>query len=234
MSKRELVLVVDVETCGNKVKKVYDLGYAVVERTTGIIVESDSLVIGEVFYGMAREMRSAYYAEKLPQYRAGIKVGKWNVVSIFAAQAYMREVCERYNIRKVYAYNCAFDRDALNSTMRVLTDSDTAIFFPRRVIFCDIWHMACQVIMTQVGYREFANTHGWITEVGNLRTSAEACYAFISGTPNFEEEHTGLADVMIEIEIMVTAIKKKKRMSEEIWRACWKIPQRIDLQPALF
>ena len=225
MSKRENILVVDVETCGAQNNKVYDLGWAIVEKATKRIIESGSYAIAEVFYGCSREMRSAYYGEKLPQYFSGIRSGEWTVMPPLNARDIITAAMKRHNVKKVYAYNCKFDRNALNSTVRIVTENKFSYFFPYGTQFCDIWHIACQTTMKQRGFGRFARAHGFVSEKGNLRTSAEVCYAYITKNPEFEEDHTGLADVMIEIEILHHALRQKKRTKHGIISHPWRLVQ---------
>jgi hypothetical protein len=224
-----LVLVVDVETCGALGDgKVYDLGFAVVEPKTATIVEMHSLVIPEVFYGMESEMRSAYYADKLPQYVAGIDSGEWTLSTFWNTWNLVRDTMRKYGITKVYAYNCKFDKDALNNTMRVITAGRFSHFFPKGTIFCDIWHMACQSIMSQRNFVKFCNKNGFVSDAGNLRTSAEVCYAYITKNATFEEAHTGLDDVLIEAAILQHIYRQKqKRVNEKIVPNPWRIPQKV-------
>lgn len=228
----KLVLVVDVETCGGfGAPHVYDLGFAVVEPKTGNIVESHSLVIPEVFYGMADEMANAYYAEKLPQYVAGIEAGTWQVVPFWTAWNLVHNTMRKYGIRKVYAYNCGFDRNALNSTMQAMTCGKWKHFFPRNTIFCDIWHMACQTIMSQRNFIKFCNRNGHVSDAGNVRTTAEVCYAYMTKNPHFEESHTGLEDVVIEAQILAKIIKIRRGIVDESLVAMpWQIPQVVRVQ----
>ena len=61
-------LMIDTETAGElDAPLVYDYGGAVVDNK-GRIIQTFSLVISDVFYGMPEKMESAYYAEKLPEY----------------------------------------------------------------------------------------------------------------------------------------------------------------------
>jgi hypothetical protein len=226
MPKREIVLVVDVETCGDLARPmVYDLGIAAVERSTGRIVESHSLVIPEVFYGMADDMQSAYYANKLPQYIAGIESGAWNIMPFWAAWNLVRDMVKRYGVKRVYAYNAAFDKKALNATMQAITANRFHNFFPRGVKMCCIWTMACQTIMRQGRFRRFCESNGFVSPAGNLRTSAEVAYAYMTKNPKFEESHTGLDDVKIETEILHYILRQRKKVNEKPKRDCWKIPQ---------
>jgi hypothetical protein len=226
MSKRELCLVVDVETAGGFAKPlVYDLGFAVVERSTGRIVEAHSLVVRDVFFDMPEQMATAYYAEKLPEYYKGIRSGAFRVVRFWTAWKMVREIIAKYNIRRVYAYNAKFDKGALNTTARVVTAGKVCNFFPRGVKFCDIWHMACQTVLSQKRYRKFAEANGLVSEAGNLRTSAEACYAYVTGQPGYAEPHTGLEDVIIEAQILHKVLRQHKRVCECLVHNPWRIPQ---------
>lgn len=53
--------------------------------------------------------------------------------------------------------------------------------------------------------------NNWLTDANNFKTSAEIGYRFITGNVDFIEEHTGLEDVLIEIEIMAYALRQNKR-----------------------
>lgn len=228
MPKREMCLVVDVETAGGfESPLVYDLGFAVVERTTGRIVEGHSLIIRDVFFDREKDMQSAYYADKVPAYYKGIRNGEFRVVRFWTAWRLMRETIEKYGIKRVYAYNARFDKNALNNTAKVITSGKIHNFFPRGVRFCCIWHMACQTIMSQKRFRKFAERNGMVSEYGNLRTSAEVCYAYIRNEPGYVEPHTGLEDVRIETEILYHVIRQKQRTDERLAWNPWRIPQGV-------
>lgn len=85
--------------------------------------------------------------------------------------------------------------------------------------------MACQVLLNRSTYRKFAMQNGLIKESGNLQTSAEACYKYITDKVDFIESHTGLEDVLIETEILAKCFKTHKKMDTSINRLCWRIPQ---------
>ena len=226
MPKREFALVIDVETCGDLKKPlVYDLGFAVIERRSGKIVESASLVIGETFFAHADAMRTAYYADKLPIYREGMANGKFVTVPMWVAWRKVRDVIRKYNIKRAYAYNMDFDQRALNHTIKIHSNGRYNSFLPAGIEYCCIMHMACQTILSQRKYGIFARANGFVSPAGNVRTTAEAAYAYITNNPAYQEPHTGLEDVKIEIGIMQKCIRQKKRMVEKPRRDAWKIPQ---------
>lgn len=223
--KKQYFLVVDVETANSTDDAlVYDLGYAVADRQ-GHVYEMGSLVISDIFSGEADLMASAYYANKIPQYIDGIRHHEHEVTNFYSARRTVLKIMEKYDIDTVCAYNASFDCRALNTTQRWLTKSKYRFFFPYGTkIYC-IWHMACQVICTQKNYVKFCEKNDFIKPSGNIHTNAETVYAYISKDVNFEENHTGLQDVLIEVQIMAKCFAQHKKMDKFVNRLCWKIPQ---------
>jgi hypothetical protein len=86
--------------------------------------------------------------------------------------------------------------------------------------------MACQVICTQKRYRKFCEANGFVKPSGNLHTNAEAVYAYMTKDATFDESHTGLADVLIEVQIMAKCFAQHKKMDKSINKSCWRIPQK--------
>ena len=114
---------------------------------------------------------------------------------------------------------------ALNTTERWLTKSKYRFFLPYGTkVFC-IWHMACQVLCTQKSYIRFCLENGLTSPSGNIKTSAEAVYAYMTDNAEFSESHTGLRDVLIEVQIMARCFRQHKHMDKAINRSCWRIPQ---------
>ena len=82
--------------------------------------------------------------------------------------------------------------------------------------------MACQVLATQKTFLK----ENVINEKGNYITNAERLYHYITKDLDFKEKHTGLEDVRIESQIMARCFKQHKKMSKNIYRACWDIPNK--------
>jgi hypothetical protein len=55
-------------------------------------------------------------------------------------------------------------------------------------------------------YQAFCETNKLFTESGNYSTSAETLFRYITQNLEFEEEHTALADSLIEFEILRTCL----------------------------
>ena len=218
-------LVLDVETANSTDDPlVYDLGFAVCDRK-GNIYEAESYVVSDIFFKETELMQTAYYHEKLPKYYEGIKKQAFKVINFYTAKKRIADLIEKYNIKAVCAYNASFDTKALNTTQRYLTNSKYRYFLPYGTeVYC-IWHMACQVICTQKRYIKFCLDNGFVSESGNIKTSAEAVFAYMTKNEKYEECHTGLQDVLIETQIMAKCFAQHKKMNKKINRLCWRIPQ---------
>lgn len=222
---KDYYLVLDVETANSTDDPlVYDLGFAVCDRK-GNIYEAESYVVSDIFYKETELMQSAYYHEKLPKYYEGIKEKAFKVINFYTAKKRIADLIEKYNIKAVCAYNASFDTKALNTTQRYLTNSKYRYFLPYGTeVYC-IWHMACQVICTQKRYIKFCLDNGFVSESGNIKTSAETVFAYMTKNEKYEECHTGLQDVLIETQIMAKCFAQHKKMNKKINRLCWHIPQ---------
>lgn len=226
--RKKYFIVLDVETA-NALKKgypndclVYDLGFAVYDKQ-GNEYEAKSFVITDIFDDMKDLMKTAHYNKKLPKYFEDLKKGTRQRVTIFQARRILHQIMKKYNITKVYAYNACFDLTSLNNTVRYISKSLCRYFFPYGTQICDIWHIACQVLGTQKTF-QWENIRK--KETNNLITSAERMFGYISQT-DFKEEHTGLEDTRIEAQILVRCFKSHKSFKENIYSACWRIPQKV-------
>lgn len=224
--RKKYFLVLDIETA-NSIEEAlaYDIGFAVADRK-GNIYESYSFMVAEMFKEYFDLMQTAYYAEKLPQYFADYGAGKREMRTIFTIRHKLYSVMEKYNIHDVWAYNCRFDRNGLNTTMRYLTKSAVRWFFPYGTEFHCIQHCACQTILQQKTYFRFAIENGLVTPNGNLSTTAESAYRYITRNMDFAENHTGLEDVQIETQILAKCFAQHKKMDTSIKANAWQIPQK--------
>lgn len=224
--RRHYYLVLDIETANSTEDPLcYDLGFAVVDKH-GTIYDEYSFIISEIFYGEQELMRSAYYAKKLPQYYIDIVEKKRTPVSLFYAKRFIKELMLRYGIDEVFAYNARFDRNGLNTTIRYITKSRLRFFFPYGTKISCIQHMACQTILSQKNYFRYAIEHGLVSPSGNLSTTAESAFKYISGNADFAENHTGLEDVHIETKILAKCFAQHKKIDRDINPNAWRLPQK--------
>lgn len=223
--QKEYFLVIDTETCNSVRQPIpYDIGYAICDRH-GNIYERHSFIVAEVFDDMADVMQTAYYAKKIPMYLADIESGKRVKETLWNIRKQIKADMSAYNVHKVGAYNAGFDKKAMNNAIRYISKSWMRWFFPFGTEFFCIWHMACQTLLNTTGYIRFAEDNGLESGSGNLETSAEACYQFLTNCVTFEESHTALEDVEIEVAIMAKCFATHKAIDKSINGLCWRLPQ---------
>lgn len=217
--RRKLYIVFDTETANTFDDPfVYDLGFAVVDKM-GRVYEKHSLIINEIFHGMAELMKTAYYAEKIPMYLEQIANGERKVVSFYEARKLFADTCKKYNITVAMAHNARFDDKATKKTQRYLTKSKYRYFLPYGVELWDTLKMARDTICKQKSYIRFCEENGFMTNHKRPRPQekAETIYRYIIDNPSFVESHTGLEDVMIEKEIFARCMRQHKPMRKKLY-----------------
>jgi hypothetical protein len=212
--RKKYYLMLDVEGAGSPTDAyVYDLGCAVIDRL-GNVYDVLDLVIYDIYVGEKEKMANAYYADKLPQYEKELKEKVRKMVKFSTAQYMVKELMEKYNINVMIAHNARYDRDALNNTLRYLTDGEKKYFFPYGTEIWDTQKMANDTICKQKTYIRWCEKNGYVTKHTPPRpqAKAEVLYKYISFNNEFEEKHTGLEDVMIEKEIFAKCMRQHKKM----------------------
>ena len=217
----------DTETCNGLVvddkldlsqSLVYDLGWAVTDKK-GRIYKTRSYVIAEIFCEMKDVMKSAYYAEKIPNYWDDIKSGKRILASFWTVRRAFMDDVKEYGVKNVFAHNAGFDVRALNNTMRYITKSRFRWFFPYSLEIWDTLKMSRQTIGRQKSYQKWCSRNGYMTnhKTPRVRLTAEILYRYISGQYDFNESHTGLEDVLIETVIMSHCFRQHKKMEKRLF-----------------
>lgn len=223
--RKNYKIVLDVETAGTMDKPlVYDLGFVVTDKK-GTIYESRSFIIEEIFQ-KDDLMKSAYYYEKIPLYLEKLEKGQAEKVPFLAAKKELFSLIREYGIKDLYAYNAFFDyHKALNATQEYLTNRKYFFTFEQSQsvnIKC-IWSMASTTIFQQKSFPKWAIENNRYNEkTRNLSTTAETAYAWLVKDEKFQEEHTGLSDVLIETKIMAWCYAQKKKMRTKINGMAWR------------
>ena len=193
-------IILDTETTNDiDCPLVYDFGFSVIDEN-GKAYASYSFVNADIFCD-DEMMANAYFAEKIPQYWEDIKSGNRVLKSFRSIERTFRRVCREWQVDTFVAHNARFDYIALQTTKRYITTSKERFFFPYGSKFVDTLKLSREVFGQDETYRNFCVTNGYVTNHGQNRYTAEIIYRFLTNDNKFEEEHTGLADCMIEKEI---------------------------------
>ena len=195
---------------------VYDLGWSVINDRFEVLAER-SFVNADVFIEEKELMKEAYFADKIPQYVAEIADGTRELRRFETIRRAFALDCKMFGVTEIYAHNARFDYKALQTTQRYLTKSKYRWFFPFGVEICDTLKMARQTFGKCDEYKEFCHENGFVCNNGQLRMTAEVLYRFITKDLQFEEEHTGLADVRIEREIFRHCVQMNPEIERRLW-----------------
>lgn len=224
--RHNYVLVLDTETANTLIDEngktimtdvlFYDCGFGVYD-TAGNKYEEFSFVNRDIFVYERDLMRSAYYANKIPQYVEEIRSGKRVMSDTWSIRRAMLEVMKKYDIHTVVAHNAQFDYRALNNTLRYVSKFHCSWFPYGTVEWWDTLKMCRSVLFKMPTYIEFCEENNLLTATGKPRATAEVVYAYITHNPDFKEEHTGLEDVNIEAEIMHYCYRQHKPMNKVLY-----------------
>lgn len=218
----------DTETCnsimldGDKLdlsqSLVYDIGWAITDKQ-GRIYKTRSFLIYEVFVAMKDVMASAYYADKIPMYWEQVKRGQRKLVRFQTMYNAFWKDLKEFGVKAIFAHNAHFDWKALTNTIRWVYKSKKRFFFPYKMEIWDTLKMARQTIGKQKSYERWCIKNEYMTKhkTPRVRLTAEILYRYISGNNTFDEAHTGLEDVLIEVKIMAHCFKQHKKMEYRLF-----------------
>lgn len=201
--KKHMYCTLDTETVGGAASPtgMYNLG-ATIHDKDGNIYATCSLLVMEHY----DEIRNDDYAKNnFHIYEKRLRTGEMSAVATETeAVETIRNLCHFYKVRYIMAFNTGFDfvktpcRDLLNDFE-----------------FIDLYLMALQTITHQKKYADFCHKYDLKSRSGkSCATSAEAIYAFITNDPNYKEEHTALADALIEMAIFKKCYSMKKKFTK--------------------
>lgn len=196
-------LVLDTETTDLQKCFCYDISWVIMDKSSGLIVDFKTNVVEQVWHNLPL-FESAYYKEKRQKYvdmmrRHDATMDKWGYI--------MRKLTQdikKYQIEAVYAYNSDFDDKVIKYNCDWFKCNNPL----ENVPIYDIWGYASEYITKNTDYQKFCEEHERFTDSGNYKGSAEVVYQFITGNPDFEEEHMGLFDSEIEAEILWECVNR--------------------------
>lgn len=191
------ILVFDTETVNLEKPFAYNIGYVVYNTDSAEILVKRDYVVEQVWHNPML-FTTAYYADKRDLYIGRMRSRKCLMDKFgYITQAMYRDIKE-YNITHAFAYNSDFDVRVFNwncDWFKCINPLDT-------VQVHDIRGQVHEKIATTKDFQGFCDRYELFTEGGNYSTTAEAVYRYITDSSDFVEEHTALADSLIELDIL--------------------------------
>jgi hypothetical protein len=199
--KPTLFVVTDIETTLRK-RIAFDVAWRIIDKS-GREYGAGSYVIREAF-----KVDVPFFKEKLGHYFD-------DAYSRLIKPASVAEVRDEYNRQIAQlqdaghrviacAYNAAFDFKYLPHTFNVIHGTKTP-WMQRKVELMDIWDFWGASV--PLNYKANATASGKY-----MSTSAESAYRWEFNQSDFEERHIAWHDVLIESDILLKAVRRKKPM----------------------
>lgn len=209
MKTNHFVMILDVE--GMRDEKPYNVGYLIGDRKGNIVLKRSWALPNAIWSNLknclnAKRMTKKNVEEILADF--GSDNRKYDYISNVDFIAQFEADLEQYKVSQIWAYNEIFDNGSISRVYEGRPMPDVA--------WCDIMSAACASICYKKKYVKFCMENGFLTEKGNIKYSAESVYAYLTNNPNFKEEHTGLADCLIEYQIYLAVIKKKQKLHKNL------------------
>lgn len=194
-------LILDTETISLDKPFVYDLGYTIADAD-GNIIAKKSYVITQI-WNNKELFATSYYAAKKPLYISRLKSKYSKKVSWGNAMRYLANDIKKYGVTEIFAYNSKFDTRALNfmcAWYKVVSGLGS-------IQIKDIMKYIAPITETE-DYKNFCEINGYMTahKIPQCQKKAETLYRYLTKNVDFTEEHTGLEDSLIELEILMVAL----------------------------
>lgn len=191
------VMIFDTETTSINKPFCYNIGYTIFDTETEEISLKEDFVIEQVWHNPML-FTTAYYADKRPIYVNRMKGRTVKLEKFGYVTQRMARLIKEFDIAYAYAYNSRFDEKVFDFNcdwFKVINPFDN-------VEVLDIRGLVHNKIAFTDDFKAFCEEHEQFTEKGNYSTTAETLFRYITKDKDFEEEHTALADAIIETEIL--------------------------------
>ena len=217
IKKERYLMFIDTETIGSLyvVESVlpFEIGMKVLDLETMKVVKEKSYLVRK-FFNNKFIMLSTFSATKYPNYFEKLENDKrYKTMSVNDISKDIEKTIQRYGIKIMVAHNGNFDKTAMS---RLFEEFGVNNPF-KKLDLLDTMEMS-KVITFSKDYTNYCIENKdrlnsmkescFITNSGRVRTTAQAIYCYISNNSQFEEAHTGLEDIDIEIEIFKESLKR--------------------------
>ena len=216
LKNERYLMFIDTETIGTlNVKESvlpFEIGMKIYDTETKKVVKEKSYLVRK-FFNNKYIMLSTFSATKYPNYFEKLENDKrYKTMSVNDISKDIDKNINRYNIKIMVAHNGSFDKTVI---ARLFEEFGVDNPF-ENIDLLDTMELS-KVITFSKAYTEYCITHKdrlnsvkescFITNSGRVRTTAQAIYCYISDNCDFEEAHTGLEDIDIEIQIFKKSLE---------------------------
>lgn len=217
LKKERYLMFIDTETIGTlNVKESilpFEIGMKVLDTENNKIVKEKSYLVRK-FFNNKFIMLSTFSATKYPNYFEKLENDKrYKTMSVNDISKDIEKTISRYGIKIMVAHNGNFDKTAMS---RLFNEFGVENPF-EKIDLLDTMEIS-KIITFSKDYTNFClenkdnlnsmKDSNFITNSGRVRTTAQAIYCYLIQNPDFQEAHTGLEDIDIEIEIFRQSLER--------------------------
>lgn len=210
LKNERYLMFIDTETIGSLFVKEsvlpFEIGMKVFDTEKQKVVKEKSYLVRK-FFNNKYIMLSTFSATKYPDYFEKLDNDKrYKTMSVNDISKDIEKTISRYSIKIMVAHNGNFDKTAM---ARLFEDFGVDNPF-ENIDLLDTMELS-KIITFSKDYANYCLENKdrlnsvkdscFITNSGRVRTTAQAIYCYLTDNANFEEAHTGLEDIDIEIEI---------------------------------
>lgn len=221
-SRKEKIIVLDVE--GYSTVRPYNVGYIIADLH-GNIYRKRSFALPPCIWenlttmlrvGHASEMTMKNVQEILKDCEKPKLKRKYRPVTPETFTRIFTNDVRIFKVKRMFAYNVNFDKGAIQRLIGVEK------FASLGLKCCDIISGITTTTLMSKEYLNFCKTNNYFTDKGNYLTKAETVIRYLLDDLTYEEQHTGLEDVLDEYFILLTALSKHKKID---WKPCqaWRL-----------
>ena len=191
------ICVFDTETTSIEKPFVYNIGYTIFDTDSREILVKEDFVVEQVWHN-AMLFTTAYYADKREIYVSRMKGRTCRMEKLGYITRRMYHLFKEHEVVAAYAYNAPFDIGVFEYNcdwFKVINPFDDVPIY-------DIRGYVMNKIAFRPDFQQFCDEYEYYTEKGNYSTTAETLFRYIAQNTDFTEEHTALADSLIELDIL--------------------------------
>lgn len=210
------IMVVDTETTSIEKPFAYNIGFLIADTETEEILHKADFVCEQIWHN--RELfTTAYFADKRDWYIEEMR--KHNIIMEkigYITQA-MARLIKAYDVQAVYSYTL-FDDGVFKYNcdwFKIINPFDDIPFY-------DIRGYVHKKIAFTDEYKKFCEDNEYFTEKGHYSTTAETVYRYLTKDTSFIEQHTALADALIEYDILRWCVSQGAE-----WNTAYKVYRSI-------
>lgn len=216
LKKERYLMFIDTETIGSLYVSEsvlpFEIGMKIFDLENMKVVKEKSYLVRK-FFNNKYIMLSTFSATKYPNYLEKLDNDKrYKTMSVNDISKDIEKTISRYNVKIMVAHNGNFDKTAM---ARLFEDFGVDNPF-ENIDLLDTMELS-KIITFSKDYANYCIANKdrlnsvkdscFITNSGRVRITAQAIYCYLSNNSQFEEAHTGLEDIDIEMEIFKKSLE---------------------------